>query len=141
LLAGGLHDPEPVFGGDVPVSSGNVLRVPDGLGPAGRAFWRKVTGAYVLSQGEVTLLARCCRTLDTLARIDRELAGGELVVPGSTGQPRANPLLDAKIAQERVLELLVRGLALPLPGEREGQRRTPSQVARFKGVGRGQVAG
>jgi hypothetical protein len=114
------------------VTSANSVRPPDGLGSAGRAVWRKVTSTYELSAGELLLLVRVCRTQDLLARIDRELAAGALLVRGSTGQPRPTPLLEAKVAQERVLELLVRGLALPLPGEKTGRRRTPSQVATFK---------
>ncbi|HXL19432.1 MAG TPA: hypothetical protein VN961_18100, partial [Streptosporangiaceae bacterium] len=109
------------------MTSRDVPRVPDGLGPAGRAVWRRIMGTYELSEGERLLLVRVCRTADALARIDRELAAaGTLLVTGSTGQPVSNPLLAAKSDQERVLELLVRGLALPLPGERVGTRRTPS---------------
>ena len=114
------------------MSSVNPPRVPDGVGPAGRTFWKKITSTYELSLGELALLVRVCKTLDLVARIDRELAGAALLVPGSTGQMRANPLLEAKVAQERVLELLVRGLGLPLPGEKQGRRRTPSQVIKWK---------
>jgi hypothetical protein len=133
------HESECRFGIGEAVTCVNALRVPDGFGPAARAFWRSC-GAYELSPGELAILKRCCRTLDLLARIDRDLAVGALLVPGSMGQLRASPLLDAKAQQERVFELLVRGLALPLPGEREGRRRTPSQVVKFKEAGRGQVA-
>ena len=123
----------------------DIPRVPGGLGPAGRAFWRKIVAVYELSPAEMALLARACRTLDVLARIDRELAAGGLVVTGSTGQPRANPLLASQAEQARVLETLIRGMSLPMPGEAEGRRRSPVQVeaaqARWrKERGRGSMA-
>lgn len=123
----------------------DVPRAPDGLGPAGRSFWRKIHAVYVLSPAEVALLARACRTLDVLARIDRELSAGGLTVSGSTGQPRANPLLSAQAEQARTLETLIRGMSLPMPDEEQGRRRSPQQQAaameRWRRRGRGEVGG
>jgi hypothetical protein len=42
------------------------------------------------------------------------------------GQPRQHPLLSAKCLQETTLDTLIRGIALPFPGETEGVRRSPA---------------
>jgi phage terminase small subunit len=130
------------------VTSGNVPRPPDALRSSGRAFWRKITSVYDLSPAEVALLARACRTLDTLADIDRTLMREGLVVTGSTGQRRGHPLLGAMSELQRTLEVLIRGMALPMPDEDVGRRRSPQQTEaaqarwrkRREGTGRGTVA-
>jgi phage terminase small subunit len=118
-------------------------RAPDGLGPAGRAFWRRITDTYELAPAEVALLARACRVLDTLSDIDRQLAREGLVVRGSTGQPRAHPLVGSMAELSRTLECLVRGMCLPQPWEEQGSRRSPQQreaaQARWRRT-RGQMA-
>ena len=119
-----------------------IARVPDGLGPAGRSFWRKIWRVYDLAPGEAALLARACRVLDLLARIDRQLAAEGLTVEGSTGQPRANPLLAAGSELARTLETMIRGMCLPAPWEEQGTRRSPQQQAAAQERwrrGRGQV--
>jgi hypothetical protein len=68
-----------------------------------------------------------CRCVDRLDAIEEELsAAGSLTVAGSTGQPRAHPLLAEWRMQARVLESLSRALSIPLPGEDVGRRRSPS---------------
>jgi hypothetical protein len=88
---------------------------------------------YDLHPGELEMLRQAVRLADLIARADRELTGEvELTVVGSTGQPRAHPLLDASAGQRRVLAEMVRSMALPFPGEAEGRRRSPvaAEVAR-----------
>ena len=100
---------------------------PRSLDAPGRAFWRSVMADYELSPAEVEILRQCCRVVDVLARLDVELIEADgLTVEGSTGQPRAHPALSASADQRRVLESLVRSLALPMPDEVQGRRRTPA---------------
>ena len=116
-------------------------RAPSGLGTAGRALWRAVNAEFGLAPHESAILVQCCRVVDRLDAIEAELAGAPLTVEGSTGQPRAHPLLAEWRMQARVLESLSRALSIPLPGEDVGRRRSPSAreaaVARW---GRGGVA-
>jgi hypothetical protein len=118
-------------------------RPPQSLDQAGRSLWRAVTGTYDLAPHEAELLRQACRVVDTLARVDAHLMDEGLVVEGYAGQPRAHPLLGVSADQRRVLDALFRSMALPMPHEVEGRRRSPAAVAaaqsRWRG-GRGSVA-
>jgi len=103
-----------------------TTRPPPGLGTSGRRLWREIHASYGLNPAETLMLAQLCRTADTLDQIQAELATADLVVTGSTGQPKCNPLLAEMRAQARVAESLARSLALPMPGEQAGRRRTPT---------------
>jgi hypothetical protein len=105
------------------------LRAPGGLEKAGRAFWRSVTAVYELSPAELVSLARACVTVDALAAVDAEIAGQGLSVRGSRGQVIPNQMIKLRCEMERVLDVQLRGLALPMPGEDEGRRRSPAASA------------
>jgi hypothetical protein len=109
---------------------GQVTRRPARLGRAGRELWDGVMTVYQLSPAEAAILARACRALDRLTRMDAELAESDsLIVTGSTGQPKVNPLLAAADSTERVVDVLLRALSLPMPDEQDGKRRSPAAVA------------
>lgn len=99
-------------------------RPPAGLGKRGRAVWRDISASYVLDPAEVSLLTELCRTLDEIDRLSAALAGVELVVTGSTGQPRPHPLLDELREHRKVADKLAASLALPVEGEQAGRRRS-----------------
>ena len=101
-------------------------RAPSGLGRSGRALWREVNAGFGLAPHEAAILVQVCRVIDRLDVIEAELSGAALTVEGSTGQPRAHPLLAEWRHQARVLESLSRALSIPLPGEEVGRRRSPS---------------
>jgi hypothetical protein len=104
----------------------STRRAPSGLGKAGRGLWREVNAEFGLAAHEAAILVQCCRIIDRLDAIEAELAGQPLTVAGSTGQPRAHPLLAEWRHQARVLESLSRALSIPLPTEEVGRRRSPS---------------
>jgi hypothetical protein len=85
--------------------------------------------AYDLSPGELALLEQACRCADLLARIDEQLANEDLTVPGSRGQMRSHPLAYLSLDQRKVFEGLMNSLALPMPDETVGKRRSPQATA------------
>jgi hypothetical protein len=103
-----------------------TVRAPTGLGKAGRALWRDINAEFGLAPHERAILHQCCRCVDRLDAIEEELSGTSLTVEGSTGQPKAHPLLAEWRAQARVLESLSRALSIPLEGEDVGRRRSPN---------------
>lgn len=116
-------------------------RVPSGLGRSGRALWRDLQGEFGFAAHELAILVQVCRIVDRLDAIEAELAGATLTVEGSTGQPKAHPLLAEQRAQMRVLESLSRALSIPLPSEDVGRRRSPTaREAALQRWGHGGVA-
>ena len=115
-----------------------TMRYPSGLGKAGRALWRSVLADYELSAAELAVLRRACVTADYLDRIDAALSEG-LTAEGSLGQPRPHPLMRALYEQSVLFAQLLRELALPMPDEESGQRRSPAAVAAAQARWRAQV--
>lgn len=104
-------------------------RAPGNFGADGRRFWRSVTSVYELSPAELVTLARACVTVDTLAAIDAEITEQGLSVRGSRGQTIPNRMIKLRCEIERVLDVQIRGLCLPLPAQEEGRRRSPAAAA------------
>jgi hypothetical protein len=104
-------------------------RAPESLDQAGRRLWRSVLGLYDLAPHETELLRQACRVVDNLARIDAALLDSEPVTEGANGRLWPNPLLQVSADQRRVLDALFRSMALPMPGESFGRRRSPAAVA------------
>ena len=101
-------------------------------------MWGATLRAYDLNPAELTTLEEACRVKDLLWRIDELLRNGELIVDGSMGQDRANPLLRESVEQRKVLDILLRSLALPFPDELDGRRRSPGATLAAQARWRGQ---
>jgi hypothetical protein len=68
---------------------------PEAFGTQGSALWERVAAEFEPSAFEAAILTEACRTVDEVQSIRDELrAAASVVVAGSTGQPRAHPLLD-----------------------------------------------
>lgn len=89
------------------------LKVPRGFAASGRSLWRSVTERYELRVDEAKVLEEACRTADLVALIDAQLAVDGLVVAGSMGQPRPNPLLTELRGHRQLLARLLAQLAIP----------------------------
>lgn len=88
-------------------------RTPRRLAGPGRSLWHSVVGAYELRPDELLLLEKACRTADESARLDEETRAAPLMVTGSTGQQRHNPLLNEARQTRALLAALLKQLALP----------------------------
>jgi hypothetical protein len=123
---------------DLPPSE-DGLRPPTGLKAPGRRLWVAVAGLYVLTPAELEMLGQACRTSDELDRLEKAVRQlSDLTVRGSTGQPKAHPLLEEVRRHRVLLERLTGALNLPdedeevglRPGQKHGRRAIN---ARWKG--------
>src|SRR3954452_13883233 len=85
---------------------------PRGLGVRGRKLWRDVVTEHELRPDELALLGAAARTADELDRLETELTTAEVVVAGSTGQERPNPLFREVREHRKTLAGLLRQLRL-----------------------------
>jgi hypothetical protein len=67
--------------------------------------------------------------VDTLAAVDVEIGEQGLSVRGSRGQVIPNRMIKLRCEIERLLDVQLRSLNLPMPGEEEGRRRSPAAAA------------
>jgi hypothetical protein len=117
-------------------SSDDDLMPPSGLRAPGRRLWTAVAGLYVLTPAELAMLGEACRTADEVDRLERAVrALPELVVSGSTGQPKAHPLLAEVRAHRQLLERLTSALNLPDDDQVVGDRAS-TKHARTAAQGR-----
>ena len=86
---------------------------PAGLGPRGSRLWRDVIVGYTMNPGEAELLVEACRTADMIDQLRARLDRSELVVAGSMGQERVNPLATSLSAAQDGLRKLLVSLGLP----------------------------
>ncbi len=87
---------------------------PKGLGAAGQALWKAITGRWDLDNRESAILAHAARTADLIDQLEHLLDEQGLTVAGSNGQPRLSPL-PTEIRQQRLtLEKLLNALSLPV---------------------------
>jgi hypothetical protein len=66
-----------------------------------------------MNPAEAELLTEACRACDTIDGLRAALDGSELVVAGSMGQERVNPLAVALLAAQDNLRRLLGSLGLP----------------------------
>lgn len=88
-------------------------KAPTGLTTKSRRLWTDITSKYELRADELRLLEDACREADIVERLEKALAGDDLMVEGSQGQPVASPLLQEVRQHRSVLARLLTGLKLP----------------------------
>lgn len=99
-------------------------KTPSKLGAPGRRLWRAVVDTYELRADELAVLEKACRTADDAARLDAALTDAPLMVLGSTGQQRANPLLHEARQTRALLASLLKQLGLP-----DEEQETPGKLS------------
>jgi hypothetical protein len=87
-------------------------RAPEGLDTAGKRLWRSVTAEYELAAHELELLRQAAATADLIARAGAVLAGDDLTVEGSMGQPVGHPMIAVLADQRRLLASLFRAMGV-----------------------------
>src|SRR6202035_1043081 len=97
---------------------------PRDLQKSGKALWRNITQTTEFDAAEIALLHQLCRVIDIIDRIWADIGDMGVTVAGSTGQPKANPLLAEMREQVKVADQLVTALAIPIGNEEVGKRRS-----------------
>lgn len=90
----------------------NRPRTPAGLNARGRRTWTETVAKFDLRADEEGTLLELCRTLDRLDILEAAVAKAPLLIEGSQGQPRPNPLLGEIRGFRQVAVQLSRSLAL-----------------------------
>jgi hypothetical protein len=104
-------------------SSEDNVKPPTGLKTPGKQLWAALATKYVLTPAELEMLSQACRTADELDRLEKAVRQlPELTVRGSTGQPKAHPLLEEVRRHRVLLERLTGALCLPDESEEVGLR-------------------
>jgi hypothetical protein len=106
-----------------------MVAMPDGgFDKAGKTLWQSITRQFVMDNEphKLELLAQACRAVDTIAALEREQRGRELLVAGSRpGQKVISPLVDQARQQRQLVSVLISKLQLPddIGGEEEDEKR------------------
>ncbi len=114
-------------------------KAPPGLAARGRKLWVDTLAVFDLRPDERGLLLELCRELDTLDVLEAALAKAPLMIEGSAGQSRANPLLSEIRGHRLAAVQLFRSLGLsdvadaddagkPLPTPRQARARHAAQA-------------
>jgi hypothetical protein len=93
----------------------------------GQKFRQDIGKVYALEDADtmwLTLLEETCSTLDLIERIEANVADQPLIVSGSTGQQRSNPLLGELRQQRQALSRLIVALGAEDQAETFQQRQT-----------------
>jgi phage terminase small subunit len=104
---------------------GHLVTAPKGLGPRGRALWKRIVGSlpagWELDDRELAILSLAARQADDLARLEQAIKRDGAMAVGSTGQPVVHPaIVEARQARLAIGRLLGQ---LQLPDE-DAQPRT-----------------
>ena len=91
------------------------MRLPSGLGDAGKKLWRSIDDVFDFGEkpGKVQLLTQACRVADIIAELYEAADEAPLTVRGSMGQPVISPFIAEARVQRALLAQLLGRLGLP----------------------------
>jgi hypothetical protein len=104
------------------------------FGAHGTTLYEALTGKYELNPDELEVATMAARSADDLALLEAALVGAAVMVPGSMGQERVNPLFAEVRATRALIGQLVGRLKLP-DEDAEGERATTNTNRARKAAG------
>ncbi len=114
-----------------------MKKPPDEFGPAGRRLRDAAQAHFSFDAAEAELLRTACRLVDQLDRLTEALDGADIMVQGSTGQPRPNPLFEEMRKHSETLAKVVAALGLP----KDTAARSPSELGEHAAMERWRKTG
>lgn len=108
------------------------VAAPSGLGPGGRALWKRISAAYDMREDELATLQDACQITDMVQSLEKAWKdeGRPKTARGSTGQLIIHPLIGEIRAQRMARNALFRQLKLPddsSDGAESNQHRAAAQ--------------
>lgn len=88
------------------------MTTPKGLGPAGRALWRHISGDFDMAPHEQALLEEAARTRDRIAEMRAQVAQDGTMLTSSQGM-RLHPAIGEERSQRLALARLLATLGVP----------------------------
>lgn len=111
-------------------------KAPAGLAAAGRRLWSNVVEEFELAEHELALLRQACQTVDAIDRLQKSLAGDEILDSSPQGR-RVHPALPELRQQRIVLARLIAQLGVPLGDEEAGEGDGRNRVTKQRRATRG----
>jgi hypothetical protein len=100
------------------------------FGNAGKQLFESVTAKFELDADEIKVLTMAARSSDDLAELEAARVGVAVMVPGSMGQERVNPLFAEIRATRALVSQLLGRLKLPEDPAAKGESDFNSNRAR-----------
>nr|DAJ25788.1 MAG TPA: terminase small subunit [Caudoviricetes sp.] len=91
-------------------------------GEAAEAFWRRVVVRWELRTDELRILQDACVQLALVDRLQYEADRSDVLIEGSRGQLRPNPIFDAVRQHRLALTNILKSLNIPESDEEEAAR-------------------
>lgn len=113
-------------------------QAPAGLGLKAKKVWKEITEGYDLRADEAVMLENACREIDTIERMEKEIAAlPSLTVEGSMGQPVISELVKDIRQHRNTLKAMFASLKL----EDDSAPKSRSSTARDAANARWRVRG
>jgi hypothetical protein len=109
------------------------MKVPAGLGVAGRRFWRDAIAAYQdFTFIDSTALEAAAHAEDEIVRMEAELSKAPVMIAGSAGQEKVHPLFTALVVHREAQQKLIARVVIDDVGDGLAKSHNGRALARLR---------